>query len=1046
MQVPEAQPIELRLLGRFVVLRDGREVPAAEFGGRKVRALLRILATRRGALVTHDALTELLWGERPPADPAANLQVLVNRARRALGRPQLVVTGAGGYALAAGPGCVVDAEQFAAAVETAAARTGREGLDAYAAALAQWAGEPLAEDAYADWARNYRERLVRVRQDALERAAALALELDDTSRAVEFAAAAAAADPLRETATLTLVRALAAAGDPAGALERYDQFRRALADELGVDPSAAAQEVQAELLRGGAPSRPAATVARRPGAFGEAPFVGRSAERAALDGLGERGGLALLLGESGAGKSRLLDGLARRTACVSVRAFRAEQDEPWSLVRSVLREVLAADATAAAALPAATRAALHWLLPDTEMVGAASAPGPESRRALLVEAAARLLEVAGRPLVVDDLQWADATSIAVLEAVLDRLPVAAVLAGRPGEARERAAVHPFLGRTRARAQVIELHPLEVADIARLVGDPALAETLSTATDGTPLAVLEVVRALAEEGMVARTAQGRWRTARPGAPRRAAELAVEGQRRAIEIRVEAVPAGAAELLDMLALLAREVPARVLADAAERDERVVLDQLGNLAQAGLARLGEQGWATGHDLVGEVVVDRLPPDARGRLHGLLARALAAAQTEPGELARHWLGAGDRARAADAYRAAATRALDAFADTDALTLASAGLEVTAGNAAATALHEARAEARTRLGDIAGARADLRTALAAVPGGPLRSLLLSRLARLILGADDLVRSAELAELALVEAGEDEAARAAALEIAAVLDMNLDRPHRAERRAAEALARYERIGDASGTARVLDGRAMARFLDGDITGGTELLTRAANLFEDAGDLLHVITPRSTAGHGLVFAGDPAGGLARTTASLELARTLAHPEGQTYALWHTTEALAALGRADEAAATSAEALAVAQQLGHRGWTATAWRAVGLARLAGGDPEAALVAFEESSDSAANLNLFACWAAARRALVLVALGRPDEAAPLVTRALGTGPALGHYEARLAGVELAAARADPDTAELARHALQRADAGGVRQGRERLVHLAAEAGQRA
>jgi DNA-binding SARP family transcriptional activator len=74
--VTGSHALEIRLLGRFVVLRDGREVPAADFGGRKVRALLRILLTRRGSFVSHDVLTELLWEDRPPADPAANLQVL----------------------------------------------------------------------------------------------------------------------------------------------------------------------------------------------------------------------------------------------------------------------------------------------------------------------------------------------------------------------------------------------------------------------------------------------------------------------------------------------------------------------------------------------------------------------------------------------------------------------------------------------------------------------------------------------------------------------------------------------------------------------------------------------------------------------------------------------------------------------------------------------------------------------------------------------------------------------------------------------------------
>lgn len=91
--------------------------------------------------------------------------------------------------------------------------------------------------------------------------------------------------------------------------------------------------------------------------------------------------------------------------------------------------------------------------------------------------------------------------------------------------------------------------------------------------------------------------------------------------------------------------------------------------------------------------------------------------------------------------------------------------------------------------------------------------------------------------------------------------------------------------------------------------------------------------------------------------------MARPEGQTYALWHRSEALTALGRADAGLACAEEALAIAQGIGHRGWTATASLAVGLAQHAAGDLGRAESALRDSLETSRHLPLFTCWAAAR-----------------------------------------------------------------------------------
>src|SRR4051794_20637645 len=635
--------LALQLLGRFQVRRDGEEVPPAAFGGRKVRTLLRVLAVRRPDLVPHDVLAEALWPDRQPADPVANLAVLVTRARRALADPGAVVTGPGGYAL--GP-CTVDVAEFDALAAQArlALREGRadEAGRVCAAALALW-GEPLAEDTYAEWARTARERLWRTRVDVLETAARAALARDDAPTAVAHAADAVAADPLRESAAVDLARALAAAGAPAAALAALDRLRVRLRDELGVDPSSEVGQLRRTLLGAPATRAPRIRTAAEPRgsaappesaagsgpsrAFGRLAFVGRDAELARLHAALAAREVVALGGAAGSGKSRLAAEATRGSSepVLVARAFLPERDEAWGLARSVLREALALDAHVVDGLAPRARAALAGLL--AELDGPEVALDGETRRALVLAAGTAVLAAAvgdGAVLVVDDLQWADPSSRTLLASALARLPrLAAVLAFRPDELPPDA-----LAGIRATRAVVDvaLGPLPDEGLAALVAGPALVEALRTATDRTPFAVAEVLRELASRDLAAAGADGRWRPRGAEAAALAAELGHEGQRRSVQRRAGRETGARAQVLALVALLARETTARTVAAAAGLDPRAALDALSGLAASGLVRLGEQGWATAHDLVGETVVAALAPGARGRLHGLLAAALDA------------------------------------------------------------------------------------------------------------------------------------------------------------------------------------------------------------------------------------------------------------------------------------------------------------------------------------------------------------------------------------------------------------------------------------
>jgi len=1031
--------IRIRLLGRFAVEHDGQEIALGAFGGRLARRLLRLLALRRGTLVRKDLIAGVLWPDDPPADPAGNIEVLVSRLRRAMGDRTLIRMGPGGYVLVDAGRCRVDAEEFLAAVQagraTLAAQPG-EALASFRTALDIWRGEPLPEDTYTDWAQADRRHLWIAYLEALDGAATATLEsagAAGTAEAASWARQALAAEPLRESSVLLLVRGLAAAGDPAGALAAFGEYRDRLAAETGLEPTPKAREIRQRILAGqqeaGQPEpRHAAWPARLHGSVPgrRDPFLGRREEYAviadAAAGHGRR--VVLVTGPSGIGKSALLAEAARQAdvPVLSAEAFAPDQNEAWSLASRILRQAAARLPVPVATLLAEAEAsALADVVPGLAVPAGAvlASLGEQNRHTFALQGAVRLIAATAQPrclLAADDLQWADPTSLTLLGLLLRRLDGVSLAAayrpdGNPGFDPAEA-----LGIPASQMTGITLGPLPAAVIRGLFSDQLLAEAIIRQAGRTPFTVTEVIAALARQGAITRDGDSKWRL-RPGRDATgAASIVAAGIGQAAGNRLAGLPSRWEDMLGLLALLGRPAPPPLLAAASSTDLHSALDTLEGLGSAGLASPGPQGWALGHDLFRRAVTATMRPAEAARCHALLAQALRQYGADPAEAASHLAASGDSDGAAVAYAAAARRQLQRICDREAIRLAGTGLSLDPGGRTRAALLEARGEARRRAGQLLAARADFTAALDSLDDPAARSRVLAQLAILDARTASSARGRDVAELAIAEAGDQPAALGQALAAAAIIDLtggNLSRGRHRVRRAARLL---DRAGDSRGSARLLYWRAMVCFVEGRLPDAVAQLDRLAHLPVAPGEMLRLWSPRATRGHALALLGQASDGLTEIEDTLAWARAVRHPAVEAECLWHRAEALAILGRVADGIGSAEEAACISDRIGHTEWTAAAHRGLGIACEAAGLPGRAEAAYRRSLEAAEGIPLFRAWAAARLGAFLARQGRPGEAAPRVRAALASGTPLTRHEARWAHAELLASQGDDEACRAA------------------------------
>ncbi|HZN90556.1 MAG TPA: BTAD domain-containing putative transcriptional regulator [Thermoleophilaceae bacterium] len=263
--------MQFRILGPLDVSEDDRRI---DVGGPRQRALLALLLLNANEVVARDRLIDELWGEEPPASAVKTLQANVSRLRGSLnggeggrgnGAGRLETHGHG-YLLRVEPG-ELDADRFRALLEEAKRDLARGYAGAASESLREglglWRGPPLADLSHDSFARAEIGRLDELRLAALEERIDADLALGRHAELVGELESLVDKHPLRERLRAQLMLALYRSDRQAEALRVYQDGRRALAEELGLEPSDSLRRLEGQILERD-PSL-AAPAAPRPG-------------------------------------------------------------------------------------------------------------------------------------------------------------------------------------------------------------------------------------------------------------------------------------------------------------------------------------------------------------------------------------------------------------------------------------------------------------------------------------------------------------------------------------------------------------------------------------------------------------------------------------------------------------------------------------------------------------------------------------------------------------------------------------------------------------
>ena len=643
------------MLGGLVV-REGES--AIDLGARKQQLVLAVLLLERDRTVSVDRLVDILWPDGGDK-VTASLHAYVSRLRSTLEpqrRPReaatVLVSRAPGYRLVV-PRTAVDLCTFEdhVAAGLSALRSGDRAaaVGALESALRCWTGPLLPEFADQPIIVAAARRATELRLDAVEGLAECRLTFANPLGARALLEFEAAENPTRERLQGLLALSLYRLGRQADALRVVERCRRSLAETAGLELSPELRSLERELLDQ-APSldlRPAAPIGanipaaadatpadtpdatratpEQAGAHGAMPLpVGRLADTAfpvigrvsevrvmeaavAAAGRG-RGGIAVIVGEPGIGKTRLAQhaidvakGLGART--VWVRCPESRSVPPFWAPTQLIDQLRDPDAS------------------DINLETRRDDRFTYERSVLRALTSGNEVVVA----VVDDLQWADPDSLRLIAHIATDLAAAGVLliaTVRPLADEAPDALVECLAELSRCPDFCDLRlvGLSIDDVmAWLVaragaGSTKVAEVILERTSGNPLFIRELTELLVAEGRLDDETAG---TAASSIP--------PGVQFVVRRRVARVPVRCQQLLVMGAVIGRSFDMQTLADVADTTVDTLVHDIGPAVDAGLLVAADGELAFSHNVVADALAVEMNSMRRAAIHAAAARSLA-------------------------------------------------------------------------------------------------------------------------------------------------------------------------------------------------------------------------------------------------------------------------------------------------------------------------------------------------------------------------------------------------------------------------------------